>query len=67
LPEVIQDAGLLFEPKDVDGFAAAIKKILADKAYADTLVARGFAHVTHFSWQTVAQKTMDLYEELANE
>jgi alpha-1,3-rhamnosyl/mannosyltransferase len=49
IPEVVGDAGLLVDPDDADGFAAAMGRVLAEPALAADLVARGRARAARFT------------------
>ncbi|WIG61388.1 MAG: hypothetical protein OJF49_004136 [Ktedonobacterales bacterium] len=64
LPEVVGSAGLLADPADVDGFSAAMLRVLTSaETYAD-LRARGLARVKQFNWDQVAVETSALYAEV---
>ncbi|HVM10389.1 MAG TPA: glycosyltransferase family 1 protein [Acidimicrobiales bacterium] len=64
LPEVLGDAALLVEPRDIGGLAGALRTALrsADAARAAT-VARGKAHAASFRWETCARAMVDLYRD----
>jgi glycosyltransferase involved in cell wall biosynthesis len=65
LPEVVGDAGCLFEPDDVSGLADQLSLLLADPAFRRGLVARGRARRQLFSWKSAAEATAGIYEEVA--
>ncbi|MBI3048836.1 MAG: glycosyltransferase family 4 protein [Acidobacteria bacterium] len=54
LPEVLGDAGLLVDPDDAEGLAAALERMLTDEAFADQCAARGLARAREFSWDRAA-------------
>lgn len=54
LPEVLGDAGLLIDPDDVNGFAAAIDRMLTDDAFAIGCAQRGLVRARAFSWDRAA-------------
>jgi len=66
---VIPEAtGLLVPPKDVDGFATAIDRILSNPTWRDQLGQAGRQRVeTNFSWQGVASRLGQLYTQLLSE
>ncbi|MCL2525963.1 MAG: glycosyltransferase family 4 protein [Coriobacteriia bacterium] len=64
LPEVVGDAGVLVSPRDIDGFAAAIEKILTDADYASELEDAGLTRAKDFSWATTAAKTAAVYRSV---
>lgn len=61
LPEVVGDAALTCYPTDVVGFADAIQRVLTDSKLAQDLRSRGLAQAAKFSWETSAQKTLQVY------
>jgi alpha-1,3-rhamnosyl/mannosyltransferase len=65
LPEVVGDAGLLFDPDDIDAMATAIQRLVDDRALRDALVAKGLARVKDFTWQRTAARTLAVLTELA--
>jgi len=67
LPEVVGDAGRLHNPKDADGFAASIIKILTDANFASELSRKGLERSNTFSWESIAQKTAEVYERMMND
>ena len=64
LPEVVGDAALLVNPRDVDEMAGAIERVLSDAALGEQLRARGIAQAARFSWEGAARKTLSVYESL---
>jgi glycosyltransferase involved in cell wall biosynthesis len=63
LPEVVGDAGLIFELEKPDNFANAIRECLSDSHLRLSLIEKGLARVKNFSWQ----KTADLIWNTLNE
>jgi glycosyltransferase involved in cell wall biosynthesis len=51
LPEVVGDAALLVDPRQVEEIAAGLARILDDEAFAADLVRRGARRVKEFSWE----------------
>jgi glycosyltransferase involved in cell wall biosynthesis len=65
LPEVVGDAGCLFEPDDVAGLSDQLSLLLAEPAFRNGLVARGKARRELFSWKSAAEATAAIYEDVA--
>jgi glycosyltransferase involved in cell wall biosynthesis len=68
-PEVAaHGAGILVPPEDPVALAAALERVVGDEAerrsLADAAVA---AAAGAYSWDTAAERTLDLYEELLEE
>lgn len=61
LPEVVGDAGLLFDPTDVGAISAAISRLLDDQAMAASLRAAGPARAAAFTWSRSAELTEGAY------
>jgi glycosyltransferase involved in cell wall biosynthesis len=61
LPEVVGDAALLFDPEDPRAIAAALERLLADRAGADRLRAAGRARAATFTWERTAELTAAAY------
>jgi glycosyltransferase involved in cell wall biosynthesis len=64
IPEVIGDAGLVFPEGDADALAAAFRQILSDQGLRKRLSIAGQARVEQYSWDRVAEKTYDLYQQV---
>jgi glycosyltransferase involved in cell wall biosynthesis len=64
LAEVVADAALVVEPRDVDALAGALGKVLADDALADDLRARGRRNVERFSWDATTDALVSLYRTM---
>lgn len=61
LPEVAGDAALMFEPHDEAAIAAALERLLTDRAEAKRLRARGLEHAREFTWERTARMTLESY------
>jgi alpha-1,3-rhamnosyl/mannosyltransferase len=61
LPEVVGEAALLIDPLDVDGLAAAMRRLWDDEGLRSELRARGLARARQFTWDTTARLTLDVY------
>ena len=65
LPEVVGDAGILLEPHDETAIAAALERVLEDKAYRAELIARGLEQARHFSWEACVAQHAEVYRRVA--
>lgn len=61
LPEVVGDAALLFDPKDIDGLRDALLRITESVQLRADLVRRGHVQRKLFSWERCVQQTLDIY------
>jgi glycosyltransferase involved in cell wall biosynthesis len=65
LPEVAGDAALLFDPHDEAAIAAAIERLLSDRAEIERLRARGLRRAREFTWERTARATLDSYARIS--
>lgn len=65
IPEVIDNAGLIFPEGDINALTAALHKISQSPMLAQTLSQQGIQRVQqHFSQEVIAAKTLDFYHQL---
>jgi len=62
LPEVVGDAGLLFDPFDTQALVRALTQVIDDSQYRAVLRSRGLERAGTFNWKTTAQLTLGVYE-----
>jgi glycosyltransferase involved in cell wall biosynthesis len=62
--EVAGEAALTIDPESPPEVAAALAHVLDDPSVADELVAAGRARSAEFSWDRVAEATLDVYRSL---
>jgi glycosyltransferase involved in cell wall biosynthesis len=65
IPELVGDAGLLVDPEDVEALAAAMGRVLLDRALADELARRGLVRSRQYSWEETARRTLAVYRAVA--
>lgn len=66
LPEVVGDAALMCDPRDVDALAANLQRALEDEAWRTTAIDAGLRHAAAFSWQRCARETIEVYRSVMN-
>jgi glycosyltransferase involved in cell wall biosynthesis len=67
LPEVLGDGALMVEPRDIDGLAGALERVLTDDAARRNLVTAGSAWAARFSWEACGAGLEQLYRDAAEE
>lgn len=67
IPEVVAEAGLLFEGQDVDAIAAALREAYLNPEQLSVLKQKGSARLANFSWEAAARTFMVCYKFLAKE
>jgi len=58
LPEIVESAGLLVDPRDDDAMAAALHQAATDVELRQTLIERGLHRARDFSWSATAMGTL---------
>ncbi len=61
LPEVLEDAAVYFNPRNVNDMAAVIAKVLADKDLQAKLTKKGYRQIKKYSWRKTAKITHEVY------
>jgi glycosyltransferase involved in cell wall biosynthesis len=67
IPEVVRDneTGFLISAGDVEGYAAAIRRLLLEPDLAFRIVNQAHENVTrHFTWPVYFERLLHLYEEV---
>lgn len=65
LPEVVGEAAILVDPKDVGALASALQRILKDRQLREELSRRGRERAKLFTWDQTAEKTLEVYRLVA--
>jgi glycosyltransferase involved in cell wall biosynthesis len=61
LPEVVGEAGVLFDPESVESIAAGIIEAVKNRG---KLKAKSLAQASKFSWEKTAQETHQVYQQV---
>jgi len=63
IPEVVGDAAVLVDGRNVEALCEGMYKVLTDEALRTRLVENGLKQIKKFQWQETAKKTMNTYEK----
>lgn len=66
IPEVVGDAGLLFNPKATGDLADILLLLLLSPIERDRLIAKGHQRSQMFSWDKTVAQTIDVYRSVSN-
>jgi glycosyltransferase involved in cell wall biosynthesis len=66
LPEVVGDAGILFDPYDVRAIRDAIVRLVQDDRLQAELRERGLHHAASWTWERAAHQTLTVLEAAAH-
>lgn len=61
LPEIYGEAAHYFDPRDKQSMADALNEVLTDKELRNRLVVAGKQQVQKYSWQHMAEQTLEIY------
>jgi glycosyltransferase involved in cell wall biosynthesis len=64
LPEVVGEAGVYFDPTQVDSIAEAIRGLLAEPSHRATLARLALERSARFTWDASASALLDCFDEL---
>jgi glycosyltransferase involved in cell wall biosynthesis len=67
LPEVVDGAAILFDPYSVDEIARALADILLNPELRVRMERLGLQRAALFGWKITAQKTLDVFRDVAEE
>ncbi|SFG89715.1 Glycosyltransferase involved in cell wall bisynthesis [Desulfotomaculum arcticum] len=65
IPEVVGEAGLLFNPGEVAEISYTLEKVLYDEELKKTLINAGYRQEKKFSWEQCARETFEIYSQLS--
>ena len=66
MPEVLGDAGLYFDPENVESITDAITKIFQEPVLREKFAAMGKQRVRNYSWERCADETFCFIEKVAS-
>jgi glycosyltransferase involved in cell wall biosynthesis len=64
LPEVVGDAALMVDPRDVEALGKAMVQVLGKPSLRIAMVKRGLAQAQGFTWSRAAKELVRLYHEV---
>lgn len=67
LPEVVGDAGMYFDPYDIEDIARCIYNVLADKRLQHNLLLQGLERAKLFNWEKSARETLMVLKAAASD
>jgi glycosyltransferase involved in cell wall biosynthesis len=64
LPEVVGDAGILFDPRALDELTDILLSLMENPGRREALILKGKERAKQFSWDRTAARTVDVYRSL---
>jgi len=62
MPEILGQAPIYFNPANIQDLSDAIYKIISNQKLANLLRQKGLKQAAKYSWQKMAQETLDIYK-----
>ena len=66
IPEVVGDAGLLYNPNDVEGMIRGINLIMNDNNIKTEMIKKGIKQSSNFTWEKSVEKLVNVYRSVIN-
>jgi glycosyltransferase involved in cell wall biosynthesis len=66
LPEIVGQAGVYVEPKDIESITQGLRLLLDDNQLRQELVEKGVERAKSFNWRKAAEETTAVYTNLIN-
>ena len=67
LPEVVGDAGILFDPHSGEGLESGLRMVLAQPEHALALRTRGLERARGYTWEKSAAEHLAIYRKVLRE
>lgn len=67
IPEIAGSAALLVNPHKIYDMAVALSKVINNLKFRYSLISKGRARASMFTWQKSAEKTLKVFEKVASE
>lgn len=67
IPEVVGDAGLLFQPEKIDELTDILLWLIDNPTEREMLIAKGYQRARLFSWEKTVQQTLNVYRSVSKQ
>jgi len=64
LPEIIENAGILIDPYNINEISEGMRLVLNDSDFRNSLIEKSIARAAEFSWVKCARATLSFFEEI---
>jgi glycosyltransferase involved in cell wall biosynthesis len=66
LPEVVGEAGLLYDPIDISGMCEGLISLSRDIGRRNLMIEKGIQRAKNFTWEKNAKETINIYKKISN-
>ena len=63
IPEIVGDAGILFDPHSTDALVEALAQVCSDQGLRAYLRGKGFVRSKAFTWEAAAARTLAVLDQ----
>jgi len=63
LPEVLGDAAVYFDPRNINDMTKTMLRVLTDQKLRESLIKKGTRQIKKYSWRNTAKETLDIYSK----
>lgn len=64
IPEIVGDAAILIEPKDISSFSNALTTVLDNHQVREALINNGYENIKKFSWVRMSEDILDILQKI---
>jgi glycosyltransferase involved in cell wall biosynthesis len=64
IPEVVNDAGILLDPNDINAVALAMEQVLTNQELREDIIIKGRKNMALFSWANTAEKFEKVFRQV---
>ena len=64
MPEVVRNAGVYFDPHNIQSIQTAIESVVFSEDLRKSLTTAGYENIKNFSWQRCGTETLAIYQKL---
>jgi len=66
IPEIVKDAAILINPKDIDELKNSIEELISNDKLREDIANKGYERSKFFSWEKTAKETLEIYKLIIN-
>lgn len=67
LPEIVGNAGLLYQPNDLNGMIKGLISIIDNESIRKHMISNGLKQASKFTWEDNLKKTVNVYQSILTE
>ena len=64
IPEIVAEAGVLFDPHNYAELSKKLKQVITDEAVRNDMITKGLKRAQEFTWERCARETLEIYKKV---